>query len=53
MGMDVNEHGMDVKASLYTYVLARNKTVTKSRCHLWVVNMSKITPWISCYVTPC
>lgn len=41
------------KASLRTYVVARNKMVTKNKCHLWVVDISKIMPCIPCYVTNC
>lgn len=39
------------KTSLNTYVLARNKRVTKIKCHWRVVGRSKIVPCIPCYVT--
>lgn len=37
----------------HTYVLARNKMVMKTECHLWMVDVSKIMPCFSCYVTDC
>lgn len=41
------------QASHNTYVLARNKMVTETKCHLWVVDTSKIMPCIPCYATNC